>query len=388
VDAHAHFWDPARFTYAWLAGAPALGRAFLPADFAAAAPDVDGLVFVQAECAEHESVAEAEWVGELARGEPRIHAIVARAALERGDAARAEVERLAALRLVTGVRRNIQGEPRGFASAPDFVRGVRLLAELDLSFDLCVTHDQLAEAAALARACPTVRFVLDHCGKPPVRTGGLDPWRADLARLAELPNTWCKVSGLATEADPARWTAADLSPYVDHVVQCFGPARLMYGGDWPVLTIAGGYAPWRAAVDELFAGATVDERAAVYGGVARAFYRIGAEQGGAADRRPGAGAPAVDPRLLRLAPADNVLVATVALASGTAVGGVRIVTDVPLGHKVAARAIAPGERILKWGAPIGSATAAIAPGEHVHLHNMTSDYLPTYTLDKERSYVE
>jgi L-fuconolactonase len=134
-------------------------------------------------------------------GAPRIRGIVARAALERGPAVRDELDRLASLPLVVGVRRNVQGEPAGFADDPAFVAGVRACADYGFSFDLCVTHDQLDEALRLAHACPEVRVVLDHAGKPPIRAGALDPWRAQLRALAALPNTWCKLSGLATEAD-------------------------------------------------------------------------------------------------------------------------------------------------------------------------------------------
>jgi L-fuconolactonase len=102
----------------------------------------------------------------------------------------------------------------------------------------------LRDVLQLVRACPDTRFVLDHCGKPAIREGLLEPWRSDIARLAKCANVWCKLSGLVTEAAHVGWREADLIPYASHVVEQFGTERVMYGSDWPVLTLAAGYADW------------------------------------------------------------------------------------------------------------------------------------------------
>jgi L-fuconolactonase len=263
IDAHVHFWDPGALAYPWLDGLPALRRAFLPADYAAAiggAP-VERLLFVEANARPEESEREIAFVERLAAADPRIAGVVAFVDLTAADAG-AALERAAARPLVRGVRHNIQGEPAGFALQPSFVEGVRAAGRLGLVFDLCATHDQLAEVERLVRRCPDTRFVLDHCGKPAVRDGALDPWRADVARLAAHERVHCKLSGLLTEADPARRRDANLLPYAEHVTAAFGPGRLLFGSDWPVVTLAGSWGDWRGFVERFTAAWSAEERRA------------------------------------------------------------------------------------------------------------------------------
>jgi L-fuconolactonase len=277
IDTHVHLWDPARLRYAWLAGEPALNRPFLIDDYrqACGSVPVAKLVFVQCECDPAQSEQEAAWVSEVAAFDPRLRGIVAQAPLENGDAVEARLVRLAANPLVKGVRRLLQAEADdAFCLRPDFVRGVKRLPHFGFSFDLCVYHRQLPAVIRLVRQCPQVRFVLDHAGKPGIKAGLLEPWRAELRELARLPNVSCKLSGLATEADPAQWTPADLRPYLDHVLECFGPDRVMFGGDWPVSSLATDYPRWVATVDEALRGCTPDELHRIYVRNAEAFYRI------------------------------------------------------------------------------------------------------------------
>ncbi len=276
VDTHVHFWDTNYLRYDWLRGSPRLNRPFLPHELPARGPDwrLDGLVFVQADCAADQAQAEVEWVAGLAAAHPVVQGIVAFAPLDRGEAARAHVHWLSRQPLVKGVRRLIQEEPVGFATQPEFVRGVALLADYGLSFDLCIRHYHLPEVIALARQCPAVAFVLDHIGKPNIKDGVLEPWRAHLSELASLPNVHCKLSGLVTEADHERWQPADLRPYIDHVLTAFGPERVMYGSDWPVQSLAARYDQW---VDVLQAAAAALPEAArlrLFSQNARSFYRL------------------------------------------------------------------------------------------------------------------
>ncbi|MFY1637923.1 amidohydrolase family protein [Solwaraspora sp. WMMB335] len=280
VDSHLHLWDPARFDYPWHATAPPLRRSYLPADLDIATADLDragfrldAVVFVEAGRIDGHAVAEIDWVSGLAADWPLLRAMVAHVSLERGTDVADHVAALRRHPLVTGVRRNIQDEPAGFGLDDDFVAGVRLLADAGLTFDLCVRHHQLAEATALAARVPQVTFVLDHLGKPPVADGGTHPWRADLARLADLPNVFCKLSGLATES-PAGWVAADLLPYLRHALATFGPQRCLFGGDWPVATLATDYRRWLHLVSDACAQLPPAGQAAVFGDTARRVYRI------------------------------------------------------------------------------------------------------------------
>lgn len=276
IDTHLHLWDPQHLRYGWLAGNPVLNQRYVLPEFRAATAmaEVVGAVFVQCDCAPEQSLAEARWVAQLAGEEPRIRGIVARAALERGAAARDELVELAALPLVRGIRRIIQGEPAGFCARPDFVAGVRLLGGFGFSFDLCLRRDQLGEAAELARACPEVRFVLDHGGNPDIAGRRLEPWASGLAAIAKLPNVVCKLSGLPTVADKERWTTADLAPTVDHLLTAFGPTRLLFGGDWPVVLLAASYQRWADTARELLAMVAPADRRRVLHDNAVAVYRL------------------------------------------------------------------------------------------------------------------
>jgi len=277
VDTHVHFWDPARLTYPWLAGLPALRRAFLPGDYAAQAPlpQVTKLVFVECGCDPALSLEEARWVAGLAASEPRLRGIVARAAVERGEAVRPDLAVLSEIPLVVGIRRNIEGETDPeFCSSPTFIAGVRALSAFDLSFDLCLRHRQLPAVIELVQRCPEVRFVLDHCGKPAIRDRELDPWREHIRQLAALPNVHCKLSGLLTEADLAAWQAPDLRPVVDHVLASFGPERVMLGSDWPVLRLAANSERWFESLEHCLSGLAQDARARLYQANAEGFYRL------------------------------------------------------------------------------------------------------------------
>jgi L-fuconolactonase len=277
VDTHLHLWDLSRIRYPWLASVPMLNKNHLIADYRRACGPVEvaKMVFVQCECEPSQAQQEAAWVSEVARAEPRIGGIVAWAPLEKGDAAEADLAKLGSNPLVKGIRRIIQFEPDiGFCLRPDFVRGVQSLHAHGLSFDLCINHLQLANTIKLVQHCPDVRFVLDHIAKPDIKAGLLHPWRAELRELAKLENVWCKLSGLATEADHAKWTKADLQPYIDHVMECFGAERVMFGGDWPVSTQATDYPRWVATVDEALRAVSASDLKKIYVSNAEDFYRV------------------------------------------------------------------------------------------------------------------
>ena len=276
IDSHIHFWDPNLLSYPWLARQPAINRPFLPADLLEQAQEVDlqGIVFVQAGANDADGFAEAKWVTALAAAEPRIMGIVAFAPLEQGEAVRPHLDALAKLPLVKGIRRLIQTEGVDFCIQPDFVRGVQLLSEYGYSFDLGIRSDQLANSIRLVEQCPGVLFVVDHFGKPAVAGGVMDPWREELVTLAGLPNVYCKISGLATEADRDNWTREQLKPYIEHALDAFDVEGVMYGGDWPVSTLAIGYQEWIGTVN--WAAADIDDtaRRMLFVDNAVSFYRL------------------------------------------------------------------------------------------------------------------
>jgi L-fuconolactonase len=278
VDTHVHLWDIPQFPRPWLAALPALSRPFGLAEYRdqTAGLPIAAMVFVETAVAPSYALLEARWAVSLAAADPRLCGVVAAAPLDDGLQARPYLDALAALGpLVKGVRRNLQDErDPAFCQRPDLVAGVRLLAAYDYSFDICIRHDQLPAVATLVRACPAVSFVLDHLGKPAIRDQQLDPWRDQLAAFAELPNVACKLSGLVTEADWQRWQPEDLAPYITHALEVFGPNRVLFGGDWPVVTLASSYRRWVETLDALTAKHSADDRRRLWSDNARRWYRL------------------------------------------------------------------------------------------------------------------
>lgn len=277
IDAHQHFWRYEPRDCGWI-GEPlaALRRDFLPADAAPllAACGLDGCVAVQARA----SLAESDRLLALAAAHPFVRGVVGWVDL--CDPAVADVlARLAAHPRFCGVRHLVQDEPDdSFLLREDFLRGARRLAAFDLAYDVLVYPRQLPAAIAFADRVPELRLVLDHLGKPPLRAGAgdgaLDSWAAGLRELGRREHVACKLSGLVTEADWRAWRPAQLVPCLDLALEIFGPARLLFGSDWPVCTLAGAYEAVFALVDDWSAALAPAERAALFGGNAARCYGL------------------------------------------------------------------------------------------------------------------
>ncbi|MFE0403216.1 amidohydrolase family protein [Streptomyces nigra] len=244
VDAHHHVWDLSVRDQDWITGPELkpLRRDFGLDDLLpeARATGVGRTVVVQTVTVPEETP---ELLA-LAERHELVAGVVGWTDLTRPDVA-AELARLRELPgggYLKGIRHQVQAEPDpGWLLRPDVRRGLTALEEAGLVHDLVVLPHQLPACVEAAARHPGLTFVLDHLGKPPIASGAREPWESAVRALAALPNTVCKLSGMVTEADHARWTVEDLRPYADTVLDAFGPARLMYGSDWPVCTLAASY---------------------------------------------------------------------------------------------------------------------------------------------------
>lgn len=278
IDSHLHIWRPDMLDMSWLASAGKLNRSFTLDDFdeARGEIDVEAMVFVECDVDAHHAVAEANWIADIAERDGRIKAIVAHAPIHEGDAVRGHLEKLRDIPLMRGVRRLLQQEQdAAFALRPDFIDGLWALESFGWSFDICITYRQMESSIELVRRFPNMQFILDHIGKPDIRGDRLEPWSTQMKELARSSNVVCKMSGVATEADHEHWTIADVEPFMLAALEAFGPARLMFAGDWPVATHAVGYREWIGTVDDVLGRHLSDpELKALYRGNAVRTYNL------------------------------------------------------------------------------------------------------------------
>jgi L-fuconolactonase len=275
IDAHQHFWQPARGDYGWMPpDDPILTKAYAPADLwpQLQAAGVDGTILVQAAPSVHET----EYMLGLADATPWVRGVVGWVDFENPSDA-AHLARLARHPKFKGVRPMIQDIPDdAWMHRADVQWAYAAIIDNDLTLDALGFPRHLDPFLALLKRYPALRVVVDHCMKPQIRAHtpvSFRHWADGISRIADETTAFCKFSALITEAQ-ADWRIADLAPYVDHVLAAFGAARVMWGSDWPVCRLRGEYADWRAAALELTRALSDADRALVFGGTARAFYRL------------------------------------------------------------------------------------------------------------------
>jgi len=250
IDTHQHLWDLDRFRYSWLESVPALNRSFRMEDYLRATKDLNVVksVHLEADVDEPLMLEETRHLLNLAEEADNPLAGIVACARPENENFHVHLKKILGDPLVKGIRRVLHTQPDEVGRDPRFVENVASLADYGLSFDICVLERQLPVAINLVSHCPGVNFILDHCGVPQVKERALEPWRSDIARVAQFPNIVCKISGLVAYADPQKWTAEDLRPYIEHVIACFGWDRVMFGSDWPVCTLSASYRQWVAAL--------------------------------------------------------------------------------------------------------------------------------------------
>lgn len=270
VDTHLHLIYPDRFTYPWLANKPAINRAWSIEDYLAeAAPlGIEAALHMEVDVAEPDMAGETALVSTL----PHIVGVIAACRPEH-PAFVEQIERLSDNPQVKGVRRILHEMPDDLSDSDMFVENIRHLADYDLSFDLCVRADQLPIGQMLVERAPEVTFIVDHCGVPDITGAGRDPWHEQMRRISRLPNIHAKISGIMAYAGED-WTVQTLRPYVEHVIECFGWDRVVWGSDHPVVTLTGSLTRWVEATLEIVDGASAEERAKLLHLNAERLYKV------------------------------------------------------------------------------------------------------------------
>jgi L-fuconolactonase len=272
IDAHHHLWRYSATEYAWIDDSmAALRRDFLPADLVVelAKAGVDGAVAVQA----RQILEETRWLLELARSCDAIRGVVGWAPLAAPDFVDS-VSALATHPKLVGLRHIVQAEPKGFLDGADFNRGIHALQENDLIYDVLIVEAQLDETIRFVDRHRHQPFVLDHIAKPKIASTEIEPWRTRIRELSKRGNVCCRLSGMVTEDSWSSWTIESVRPYLDTVVEAFGPDRLMAGSDWPVCLVATSYPQWWQTLRNYFADFSNDERAKIFGATAARIYDL------------------------------------------------------------------------------------------------------------------
>ncbi len=273
IDAHHHFWRYTPEEYGWIDDSMAiLRRDFLPVDLAAelAPVGVEGVVSVQA----RQTLKETRWLLDHAARHDFIRGVVGWAPLVQPGIEEILAE-LAGNPKLVALRHVVQAEPDdSFILREDFNAGIRTLRQFGLGYDILIFEKHLPQTIRFVDRHPDQVFVVDHIAKPRIREGILSPWRENIRELAKRPQVYCKLSGLVTEADPANWSRSTLAPYIETVLEAFGPARLMFGSDWPVCLLGVTYAGWMELAREAVPALSPAEKARIFGGTAKEAYRL------------------------------------------------------------------------------------------------------------------
>jgi L-fuconolactonase len=255
IDTHQHLWDLKQFKLPWVTKDSPLNRNYLMSDYFKATEGLNIVktIYMEVDLDPSQQQAEAEFVIEMCRraDNPMVAGVISgRPASDGFEKYIRPFKNSASIKGVRQVLHN-DGNPKGSCLDEKFIQGIRLLGELDKSYDLCVRQGELLDAAKLIDSCPDTRFILDHCGNAKAPDKDRTQWKKDLAEVARRKHVVCKVSGIVASAEKGKWTADDLAPIVNHVLDSFGPDRVMFGGDWPVCTLGATYKEWVTALQAI-----------------------------------------------------------------------------------------------------------------------------------------
>jgi predicted TIM-barrel fold metal-dependent hydrolase len=289
IDTHQHLWDLSTFKLPWLKNEPRLAKSHVMLDYLKAIEELEQpggklgpakvvkAVYMEVDVAAEQQQEEADYITAICKtgNWPTVAAVVS--GRPGADGFEKYVRSLRDNPRIKGLRRILHSTetPAGHCLDAKFIGGVRLLGELGLSFDLCMRAAELPDATKLIDACPGTRFILDHCGNPDVKAKDHTQWKKDIAELAKRKNVVGKVSGILASAEPGKWTVEHIAPIINHTLEVFGPERVMFGGDWPVCTLAATFKQWVDALRTVVANRPAIEQQKLFHDNAAQFYRLG-----------------------------------------------------------------------------------------------------------------
>jgi predicted TIM-barrel fold metal-dependent hydrolase len=292
IDCHQHLWDLTKFKLLWIKPNTLLGRSYVMQDYLAAieGTGIKHSVYMEVDVEPSQQQAEAEHLIEICKSgkAPTIAAVIS--GRPAAETFRDYITPFKSSPYIKGVRQVLHGggTPAGYCLQDTFIRGIRLLGELQMSFDLCLRPRELSDGAKLAEKCSDTRFIVDHCGNadPKVFFKSSDPrrqdakidhdadaWRRDMERLAANKNVICKISGIVARV-PKEWSADDLAPIVNHCLDTFGPERVVFGSDWPVCLNGAPLRDWVAALRQIIAARPATQQKALLRDNAARFYGL------------------------------------------------------------------------------------------------------------------
>lgn len=276
IDTHQHLWDMDLFSFTWCKDQPVLNRSFRMQDYLEAIQglNIEKSVHLEADVDEPYMLDETRYILKLAEDPTNPLTGVVACGRPEDEGFREYVEKIAGHPALKGIRRVLHTQPDAVGQDPVFVENVKALSSYGLSFDICVLARQLPIAINLVKQCRNVTFILDHCGVPQVKEKVMDPWREHIRAISRFPNVNCKISGLVAYADPKSWTAEDLRPFIEHVIESFGWDRVMFGSDWPVCTLSATLRKWVETLSFLTENESPENRQKLFYENAKRIYRL------------------------------------------------------------------------------------------------------------------
>ena len=274
IDTHIHFWKFNKVKDAWITDdMKLLQKDFLPQDLKPVLEEnnVNGVIAVQADQSEDENA----FLIDLSEKNSFIKGIVGWVDLQNKNIEN-KLLYYSKFPAIKGFRHIVQGEPQGFLKKRKFLNGIKLLKNFNFTYDILIYENHLTEAIEFVNKFPEQKFIIDHCAKPAIKNKNISEWEKGIQEISQNKNVYCKLSGLTTEADWNTWQEKEFHPYLDVVFENFGIERLVFGSDWPVVLISGGFSKWKILLENYMRGFSKEEKEKVFEGNAIEFYNVNA----------------------------------------------------------------------------------------------------------------